>query len=154
MIVVDTGVLLAAADAGDADHATCAALFARASGPAKGPRPGQAQFLRLITTGQIEVIDLRLADYGRCAELVEAYASLRLGLVDASVVTFAENLNVATVATLNHRDFTVVGSRRRQRDRAVAVTVGVRDPCASEPAAVGPTWQRLARIGRSEGVPT
>jgi len=24
------------------------------------------------------------------------------------VVTFAENLNVATVATLNHRDFTVV----------------------------------------------
>ena len=68
----------------------------------------EAQFLRLITTGQIEVIDLRLADYGRCAELVEAYASLRLGLVDASVVTFAENLNVATVATLNHRDFTVV----------------------------------------------
>jgi hypothetical protein len=33
---------------------------------------------------------------------------LRLGLVDASVVTVAENLNVVTVATLNHRDFTVV----------------------------------------------
>jgi predicted nucleic acid-binding protein len=54
------------------------------------------------------VIDLAVADYGRCAELVEAYASLRLGLVDASVVTFAESLNVVTTATLNHRDFTVV----------------------------------------------
>ena len=124
MIVVDTGVLLAAADADDADHATCAALLRAHRGQLKVPGPvitetawrvernlgplAEAQFLRLITTGQIEVIALRLADYGRCAELVEAYASLRLGLVDASVVTVAENLNVVTVATLNHRDFTVV----------------------------------------------
>jgi hypothetical protein len=37
------------------------------------------------------------------AELVETYASLRLGGVDASVIAVAERLNVATIATLNRR---------------------------------------------------
>jgi uncharacterized protein len=45
------------------------------------------------------------------AELVDTYAGLRLGGVDASVVAVAERLNVATVATLNRRDFMVVRPR-------------------------------------------
>ena len=36
---------------------------------------------------------------------------MALGLVDASVVTVAQNLAVTTVASLNRRDFTVVRSR-------------------------------------------
>jgi uncharacterized protein len=48
------------------------------------------------------------------AELVETYASLRLGGVDASVIAVAERLNVATIATLNRRDFTVVRPRHVQ----------------------------------------
>jgi len=124
MIVVDTGVLLAAADADDADHSECAQLMRARRGQLKVPAPvitetawqvernlgpvAEAEFLRLITSGRIEVVDPTVADYGRCAELIEAYASLRLGLVDASVVAIAERLNCATVATLNHRDFTVV----------------------------------------------
>jgi predicted nucleic acid-binding protein len=48
------------------------------------------------------------ADWTRVAELVEKYADLRLGLVDASVVAVAERFGVVTVATLNHRDFRVV----------------------------------------------
>jgi predicted nucleic acid-binding protein len=34
-----------------------------------------------------------------------------LGLVDASVITVAEKLNVTTLATLNRRDFSVVRPR-------------------------------------------
>lgn len=44
-------------------------------------------------------------------ELVETYADLDLGFVDASVVAVAERLGVDTVATINHRDFRVVRPR-------------------------------------------
>jgi hypothetical protein len=37
-------------------------------------------------------------------ELAGTYASLPLGGVDAAVIAVAEQLNVATVATLNRRD--------------------------------------------------
>lgn len=37
-------------------------------------------------------------------ELIETYADMRLGLVDASVVTVAERLELTTIATLNRRD--------------------------------------------------
>lgn len=68
----------------------------------------EARFLKLITTGQLEVIDLTVGDYARCVELIEAYTDLGLGLVDASIVAIAENLALTKIATLNHRDFRVV----------------------------------------------
>ena len=42
------------------------------------------------------------------AELVEAYADLRLGTVDASVIALAERLGLTSVATLDRRHFAVV----------------------------------------------
>ena len=123
-IIVDTGVLLAAADADDADHEQCAGLLRTHRGQLRVPAPvvpecswqvehhlgpnAEARFLRLITTGELKVIDLTIADYTRCIDLIEIYADLGLGLVDASVIAVAENLAVPTVATLNRRDFTVV----------------------------------------------
>jgi uncharacterized protein len=44
-------------------------------------------------------------------ELIEHYADLGLGLVDASVVTVAENHQIATLGTLNERDFRIVRPR-------------------------------------------
>lgn len=72
-----------------------------------GPR-SESAFLQLITTRQLQVIDLVIADWERCIELIDTYADLGLGLVDASVIAIAERLKVTTIATLNHRDFTVV----------------------------------------------
>jgi predicted nucleic acid-binding protein len=124
VIVLDTGVLLAAADTADADHEVCSRLLREHRGQLRAPAPvvpecawqiernlgptAEAQFLRLIVSGQLTVIDLTVADYARCAELIEDYADLGLGLVDASVIVTAENLGTDTVATLNRRDFTVV----------------------------------------------
>ena len=71
----------------------------------------QASFLRLITSGQLEPIDLTEADWQRCAQMLEQYASLRLDLIDASLVAVAERLKLSTLATLNRRDFTVVRPR-------------------------------------------
>lgn len=123
-VVVDTGVLLGAVDADDADHHRCAGLLRERRGHLIVPAPvvpevawqiernlgpgAEAAFLRLITAGELEVVDLVVADYARCIELIEAYHDLGLGLVDASVVTVAEKLGATTLATLNRRDFQVV----------------------------------------------
>ena len=102
-------------------------------------RRAEASFLRLITTGELEVADLGIGDYERCVDLIECYENLGLGLVDASIVTIAENLAVTTIATLNDRDWLTpragrVGlesvearSRRRLRHTAgwVALAIGV-----------------------------
>ncbi len=48
------------------------------------------------------------ADWLRIAELVATYRDLPLGTVDASVVAVAERRNLASVATLDRRRFSVV----------------------------------------------
>jgi uncharacterized protein len=123
-ILVDTGVLLAAADTDDAEHRRCAELLRNRRGELQVPAPvipetawqiernlgprSEAAFLRLITAKHLHVIDLTLTDWARCADLIDTYADLGLGLVDASIVAAAERLDITTIATLNHRDFNVV----------------------------------------------
>lgn len=123
-VIVDTGVLLAAADNDDEDRDRCSELLRAHRGELWAPAPvipetawqiernlgsaSEAAFLRLITGEHLRVIDLTLTDWGRCIDLIDTYADLRLGLVDASVIAVAERLGVTTIATLNHRDFAVV----------------------------------------------
>lgn len=124
VIVVDTGVIYAAADTADADHGSCRHLLETHPGPLLVPtpvvvesawliesRPGptaEAAFLRAVNAGDLTRADLTDVDWHRAADLVETYADLRLGLVDASVVAVAERLSVTSLATLNGRDFRVV----------------------------------------------
>lgn len=124
MLLVDTGVLLAAADAGDPDHGACAELLESAAEPLVtsplvvaeaaylidrqlGPR-AEAAFFRSISAGDLLVEALTAADYARIAELVERYGDLPLGGTDASVVALAERLGAHRVATLDHRHFRVI----------------------------------------------
>ena len=44
----------------------------------------------------------------RAADLMETYADLRLGTVDAAVIAAAERLGAHTIATLDRRHFSVV----------------------------------------------
>ena len=127
MIIVDTGVIFAVADAADHDHGACDELLAAHPGELTVPSPvivesswligdrlgpaAEAAFLRSVASGELTPVDLTAPDWDRVVELVETYADLNLGLVDASVVTVAERLAVTTIATPNHRDFTVVRSR-------------------------------------------
>jgi uncharacterized protein len=128
VIVVDTGVILAIADASDAHHDVCDELLAIHTGrelivpttvivecswlieDRLGPA-AEAAFLRAVNSAELTRADLHASDWQRCVELVETYADLRLGLVDASIVAVAERLGIATIATLNRRDFTVVRPR-------------------------------------------
>jgi hypothetical protein len=75
-----------------------------------GPH-AEVTFLKSFGGDGFRVADLRDEDVERMAELVEAYVSLPLGIVDAAVVAIAERLKLTEVATLDHRHFTVVRPR-------------------------------------------
>lgn len=126
-VLVDTGVFVSAADRDEPRHRRCAELLEEHRGELVVAAPvipetawllearlgssAEVRFLRLVTSGEVDLVDLTLPDYQRCIVLIERYADLGLGLVDASVVTVAENLAVTTLATLNDRDFRVVRPR-------------------------------------------
>ena len=67
----------------------------------------EARFLTMVIN-DVHVVDLTRVDYLRCIELIDRYADLGLGLVDASIIAVAERQGHTTIATLNHRDFRVV----------------------------------------------
>ena len=64
--------------------------------------------LRSVVDGTVAVVELELADYSRARQLVAQYADLGLGFVDAAVVAIAERFEETTIATLDHRHFSVV----------------------------------------------
>lgn len=127
MLLVDTNVWLAAADRRSDRHSDCAQVVRVHRGELASTVPviaesswlildrlgadAQADYLRMITAGRLQTVDLTGADWSRCGELVNDYADLRLDLMDASIVAVAGRLGVTTIATLNHRDFTVVRPR-------------------------------------------
>ncbi len=115
MLVVDTNVFVAAVDAADPDHAACAKILESHPGPLvttalviaeagwlierQLDATAEAAFYTSITTGEITVEDLTIADWARIVALVATYADLDLGGVDASVVAIAERHQVTTIAT-------------------------------------------------------
>jgi uncharacterized protein len=126
VIVIDSGPLVAAVNSRDKHHETCARLLRIHPGPLLVPvtvitevcqlvekRQGskaEAAFLQSFESG-LTLIDLTDEDLVRMSTLVEDYASLPLGAVDASVIAVAERLGIAEVATLDRRHFTVVRPR-------------------------------------------
>lgn len=127
MLLVDTNIFLAAADRRSDRHEVCAAILRDHQGELAttvpvtaeaswlildrlGPR-SQAHLLAMITSGRLDPLELTDTDWARCTELVSTYSDLRLDLMDASLVAVAERHNLTTIATLNHRDFTVIRPR-------------------------------------------
>lgn len=130
MLVVDTGPLVATAVTDDANHAACRALLEGHGGQLVTTAlviaeaaylisrqigaVGEAALYTAVVDGSLHVEDLVGADWRRIRELVEMYASLRLGGTDGSVIAVAERLNVTTVATLDRRHCSVVRPRHTE----------------------------------------
>lgn len=128
-LVLDTGPIVALLDATDPEHDRCVAAV-RSAGedlvvPAAvlvevdywllrlyGPAPWQT-FVEDIARGAYRLHPLGEQTLARAAELEREYASLDLGLVDASVIATCEELDEPKVATLDRRDFSVVRPRHR-----------------------------------------
>jgi predicted nucleic acid-binding protein len=127
VIVVDTGPLVAAAITADKNHRQCVELFASLRmnnerlvispfvvtevcyllARQGGAKP-EAAFIRSLVAGDFTVVPSTLDGLERIADLIGQYADLPLGMVDAAVITLAEQLGVDEIATLDRRHFSVV----------------------------------------------
>jgi predicted nucleic acid-binding protein len=123
-LILDTGPLLAAVDAADQDHLSCAALIAEADEDLVVPSLVLAEldywcmrrlstdawlvFLDDVIAGAYRIEEPSATDLARCRELQDRYRDLTLGVVDASIIALAERLNEPRVATLDHRHFLTV----------------------------------------------
>jgi predicted nucleic acid-binding protein len=123
LLVVDTSVLLAAADNADPDHSRCVkaldgasplvttALVIAETAYLIGRQLGataEAGFFRALSAGELQIETLTATDAQRISELIETYADLGLGGTDASLIAVAERLGATRVATLDRRHFSVV----------------------------------------------
>ena len=127
MLVVDAGPLVAAAATRDRNHERCVTLLSNATEPIVVPslvvtevayfladRLGQTAeraFARSVRGGELHVEPVEPEDWMRIDDLLGQYADLQLGIVDASVVAACERLGATTLATLDHRRFSVVRPR-------------------------------------------
>ena len=130
MLIVDAGPLYAAAARGDRHHDACVELLARAQRPLIVPVlvvaevaylladriGGKAElaFATSIERGELVIGQLVALDWGRITSLVDEYADMKLGVVDASVIALAERLGLSTIATLDRRHFSAVRPRHAE----------------------------------------
>jgi len=126
-LICDTGLIVAAFDRDDDDHAACAALLAGLRERRVVPSPvlvevdhllrrytGDESFgavLDQVRSGALVVEDLTAGDYERAAELMRTYADLKVGFVDCAVLAIVERLAEPKLATLDHRHFATLRPR-------------------------------------------
>jgi predicted nucleic acid-binding protein len=115
---------VAAAIRRDPDHDRCVAFFEQVSEPLVIPQlviteaahlvgriltpSAEASFIRELADAVVSFHCNDPRDLYRMAELMDTYADLPLGTVDAAVIATAERLSVTRIATLDRRHFTVV----------------------------------------------
>lgn len=123
-LILDTGVVYAALDRDDRDHARCRALIDSADELRILPAPvlpevdywvtqhlgvgAMVAFLRDIVEGAFIVEDLEAEDYPRIVDVIDGYADAEVGFVDAAVLAVAERLRETKVATLDRRHFSLL----------------------------------------------
>jgi predicted nucleic acid-binding protein len=124
VLIVDTGVLVAATDRADRFHQRCVELLEAASEPLVTTAmviaecgylierelgsDAESLLYQSIVDQTLLIEDLTAHDWARVRDLVTMYQTLPLGGTDASLIAIAERLGQTTIATLDHRHFTVV----------------------------------------------
>ena len=121
MIIADTGAILALIDADDSHHDEMIALYDERPDDWVLPWAILAEvdyllltyvgaateraFVRDLAAGSYNIEGGRESDIERARELTDRYRSLKIGLVDATVVAVAERLRAPFIATFDLRHF-------------------------------------------------
>jgi uncharacterized protein len=127
-LLLDTGVLYALADRGDAWHARARALLSSARDPLLTPitvipevtyllatRIGdhaELAFVRSLADGEIGIEPVDAIVCTRAQELMVEYPAI--GFVDATLVAIAERLKLLKIATTDRRHFSAIRPRHTQ----------------------------------------
>ena len=123
-VIADTGPLYALIDRNDVWHDRVVAWWQRKARSVLVPvsvlpevcyllqtRIGPAAevaFIRAVVDGEFTTEALEPEDMDRAAELMQTYADLPLGFVDATVLATAERLGVREILTTNRRHFGMI----------------------------------------------
>lgn len=120
-LVVDTGVLMAAARPAEPEHDRCRHVLETTSERRLVPAavlveveyflrgdPAWEALLDDLIAGGLVVEDLTAADYERVREVMGQHRDLRVGFVDAAVLAIVERLREDKLATLDHRHFSAM----------------------------------------------
>jgi hypothetical protein len=122
--LVDTGIIYALADKGDAWHRRAAASVVGFPGrlivPASvipeacyllnsclGPF-AETVFLVALNNREMSVEQVTGPDMARTVEILKQYADANIGFVDASLVAVAERLGINTILTTDRRHFSLI----------------------------------------------
>lgn len=123
-VIADTGALYALVDRSDAWHARVVAWWTRNREPVVVPvsvipevtyllqtRIGAAAeigFVQAIVDGEFTIESVEADDFDRAVNIMQQYADLPLGFVDATVVAVAERLEAREILSTDRRHFGVV----------------------------------------------
>jgi len=121
VLVLDTGVILSSLDRREPTHEACRSLIESCTEAIVIPAPTLCEIdhllhqrlgprampalLRDVERGAYAVEDLAPDDLARTIELMERYADLDVGYVDAAVLTIVERLDESKLATLDRKHF-------------------------------------------------
>jgi len=130
VVIVDTGILYAFADRADSWHKRSVRFLEGYRGKLIVPCPvipeacylmnrylgGQAEqaFLRSLVNREMGVEHLDQQDLLCCTKLIEKYADLNLGFVDASLIAICERRGISGILTTDRRHFSAVRSARNE----------------------------------------
>lgn len=122
-MIVDTGILVALADASDEHHRAAAAVFSLPEVKVV-PEPvvietdwmiqrhvgtdAEIAFLRSLTEGSFAIEAPTRADRERAASLAQQYRDAKIGYVHAVTAAIAERLGETRIATLDRRHFSLI----------------------------------------------
>ena len=123
-MIVDTSAILAFFDRDEPDHEALAAVLSQSSEPLVvspyviaevdyliGTRLGVAAeiaALRELAGGAWDLATLDSADLTSTVPIIERYADYAIGVADAANVVLADRYRTTTIATLDHRHFSVL----------------------------------------------
>ena len=124
MILLDTSGLLAAIDAGQADHAAAANALREARPPlllspfvlaeldyllaTRVSSAAEADLLQEVADGAYQLEPFDRLDVEQALEVIRRYEDIELGLADASIVVLANRHHTSAVLTLDERHFRTV----------------------------------------------
>ena len=128
MILIDTGPLVALFDKSDNYHVACHAALKTLSLPLITTTPvlTEAMYLlnfsskiqddlfNFITLGGVRLSDLNSEMLRACRELMAKYHDLPMDFADASVVALAGAQDIATIFTLDHKDFSIYRTKKNK----------------------------------------